>query len=244
MEISVHDYNLLKDKKYNLIQNIKYSDAKSEKIAEYKSQLNKVEEDIIKAEKQDNIAHYLDLCKRRIRLQQTIGSWKYYKKDTSKLEESLKVVQQEIEMLESVTYHHVSPVVTEPPQSQQSVNPILEKLGEKLGEILGKLDAPQLTQTSEPTYYIINLAWSKGQGNEIINTVRDFLNMSNYIESYSEMSDERDEHVISWKYTYDSLEERATVKAIRMCAGHLLDTLKNWKPGVTDAEIFHKLQKY
>ena len=70
MKISVYDYNFLKDKKYNLTQNIKYSDAKPEKINEYKSQLCKVEEDILEAEKQDNIIHYLDLCKRRIRLQQ------------------------------------------------------------------------------------------------------------------------------------------------------------------------------
>jgi len=240
MEISVYDYTLLKVKKYNLTQNIKYSDAKPEKINEYKSQLSEAEEAIRAAEKQDNIAHYLDLCKRRIRLQQTIGSWKYYKKDTSKMEEALDAVQQEIEALESVTYHNVSPATSEPPQPQQS-NTDIEK---KLDEILDKIQTSQLTQASEPTYYIINLAWSKGQGNEIINAVRDFLNMTNFIESYSEMSDERDEHVISWKYAYDSLEEQTTVKAIRMCAGHLLDTLKTWRSGITDAEIFHKVQKY
>ena len=240
MEISVYDYNLLKDKKYNLVQNIKYSEAKPEKINEYKSQLSKIEKDIQEAEKQDNITHYLDLCKRRIRLQQTIGSWKYYKKDVSKLEETLKSVQQEIETLESVIYHNVQPISSEPPQTQQS-NTDIEK---KLDEILNKIQASQLTQVSEPTYYIINLAWSKGQGNEIINAVRDYLNMTNYIESYSEMSDERDEHVFSWKYSYDSFEEQATAKAIRMCAGHLLDTLKTWRSGITDAEIFHKVQKY
>ena len=241
MEISVYDYNFLKDKKYNLTQNIKYSEAKPEKIEEYKSQLSKVDEDIQEAEKQDNIIHYLDLCKRRIRLQQTIGSWKYYKKDTSKLEETLSEVQQEIERLETKTERIVIPSVCVPASDPIGIkDPVLEKLG----EILGKLNAPQLTQVSEPTYYIINLAWSKGQGNDIINAVRDFLNMTNYIESYSEMSDERDEHVISWKYAYDTLEEQTTVKAIRMCAGHLLDTLKTWRSGMTDAEIFHKVQKY
>lgn len=242
MEISVYDYILLKVKKYNLTQNLKYADTKPEKINEHKAQLDEVEEAIREAEKQDNIVHYLNLCKRRIRLQQTIGSWKYYKKDTSKLEESLKSVQQEIEMLETVTYHDVSPVSSESPQ--QPTDSAKDQVAEKLDEILGKLNTPQLTQVSEPTYYIINLAWSKGQGNEIINTVRDFLNMTNYIESYSEMSDERDEHVITWKYSYDSFEEQTTVKAIRMCAGHLLDTLKAWRSGITDAEIFHKVQKY
>ncbi len=241
MEISVYNYNLLKDKKYNLTQNIKYSESNPDKINEHKSQLNKVNETIQEAEKQDNIIHYLDLCKRKIRLQQTIGSWKYYKKDTSKMEEALSEVQQEIEQLETQTERIETPTVQKPVSTQiETADPVLEKLD----EILSKLNTPQLTQVSEPTYYIINLAWSKGQGNEIINAVRDFLNMTNYIESYSEMSDERDEHVISWKYTYDSLEEQATVKSIRMCASHLLDTLKTWRSGMTDAEIFHKVQKY
>lgn len=241
MEISVYEYNFLKDKKYNLTQNIKYSEAKPEKIAEYKNQLSKVEAEIQEAEKQDNILHYLGLGKRRIRLLQTIGSWKYYKKDTSKLEETLKEVQQEINQLETKTERIVTPTACVPASAPTGTKePILEKLD----EILNKIQSPQLTQVSEPTYYIINLAWTKGQGNEIINAVRDFLNMSNYIESHSEMSDERDEHIISWKYQYDTPEEQATVKSIRMCAGHLLDTLKTWKSGTTDAEIFHKVQKY
>jgi len=257
MNITVPEYNRLKDSKYNLTQNIKYSEAGPEKIAELKRKLNEVEKKIAEAEKEENIQHYLDLLRRKIRLQQTIGSWKYYKKDTTQMEVNLKKIMDEVAELESEKTHMVVPLggpliggakptsirmdaELDHPDKQPNCRELVQQILKEIG--FTKPEA-SVNQGSEPTYYIINLAWSKEENN-VINAVRDFLNMSNYIESYSEMSDERDEYVMTWKYAYDSIEEQASVKALRMCACHLLDVLKTWNPDVTDAEVFGKAQKY
>ena len=244
--VSVFEYNRLKDSRYNIQQNIKYSDPSPEKKAELSKQLKQVEQAIQDAEKTELITKYLDLLKRKIRLQQTIGSWKYYKKDTTKMEENLATLIKEIEAMEADPTQSVAKkpedlTITQDLSIPKELNDLLHKIAKQLD---GKSPSTQVTAGSEPTYYIINLAWSKDDGRGIVNMVRDFLNMSNYSETYSDISDEREEHVITWKFTYDTLEEQANVKALKMAATHMLDTLKTWYTCSADAEVFGKVQKY
>lgn len=247
--ISVFEYNKLKDTKYNLIQNIKYSEAGPEKVAELKKQLKQVEDDIVAAEKEETIIKYNDLIKRRIRLQQTIGSWKYYKKDTTKLEENLNLLIQEISAMELDHAATSKPAISQQKTTTlntRNVDEMFKVILEKMGN---STPSTQVTAGSEPTYYIINLAWSRTGTDEsancIIEAVKDYLNMTNYTEASSDFSDERGERMITWKYNYDTIEEQANVKALKMAAVHLLDILKTqWNPGLTDAELFGKVQKY
>ena len=74
--------------------------------------------------------------------------------------------------------------------------------------------------------------------------------MSNHIEA-SKFNDTtstsaggRGSFMFTWKFPYDTVEEQAQVKALRICAVHLIDTLKSWSSDETDAEVFGKIQQY
>lgn len=242
----VFEYNRLKTRECRIIWKIRHSNAGPERMVELKTQLQQVKQAIQDAEKTEPIIQYLDLLKRKARIRKTMGSWKRHGKDVSKFEESLAVLTKEIEEMEadptpSVATKPTDLTLTQDLSIPKELNDLLHKIAEQLDE---KSSSAQVNAGSESTYYIINLAWSKDDGKGVVNMVRDFLSMSNYTETYSDISDEREEHIITWKFTYDTIEEQANVKALKMAAVHMLDTLKTWHSGSTDAEVFGKVQKY
>lgn len=99
----------------------------------------------------------------------------------------------------------------------------------------------KVKESHSNTYYSINLAWS-GNKNEVIDTVCEFLNKSNYIERLPDQNDQREEHMIGWKYFYESNDEKITTKSLYTCASHLLEALKNLFH--SNAELFGKIQNY
>lgn len=230
--ITVYDYKRLKTKKINISTSIKSSpDKNSTKVITLQARLKEINQQIADAEKEQAIIEYLNILKRKTRLQKQIGSWKRHKKDPTKMEEQLESLLERITEMES-------PLTTNLPQSttQQIV----------------QVQKPTVTVNAptESTYYIINLAGSKGISGQIVESVKQFLSMSNHIEfnkfddTTSTSAGGRDSFMFTWKFSYDTVEEQAQVKALRICAVHLIDTLKSWSSDETDAEVFGKIQQY
>ena len=236
--MTVQEYLQLKRKKNNLLASKGLKDLSDEKKKSIETNLQNVTKAIEAAEKSDEIIiGYKQILNRKIRLQQQIGSWKYYKKDTSKLEEQLLSITSRISEIES----------TQIPKEY-----IIPKTSHEETTIKISQDQPPMfttTQTNShisissvntkitPSYYIINLAWTRIT-KEIQEPVKLFLNMSNH------MSINETPNTISWKYSYDTVEEKAQAKALQTCSSHLLQVMKNALNVSSDAEIFGKIQKY
>lgn len=118
-------------------------------------------------------------------------------------------------------------------------------LEHQLQELLDKIDnldkqtvkpREQIINTAQINYYIINLAWSNVD-ERILNILKEYLNRSTYINF------EPCEHMMRWKFSYDSLEERSHVKSLLMASSHMLDVLKDLYSKESDIEIFGKLIK-
>lgn len=226
-----YEYKEMKSRKANLYTSLKkISDKKSARYHSKAGILDKINKQIADAEKEDpEIIAYLNMLKKCSRLRQTLGSWRYHKKDTSAIEAELNELSQKILLLEAAP--SCCPIVVtqqEQPIVQQTTKP-----------------EPKVTQSPDPTYYIIKLAWSKGTPEDnVIKSVQEFLDMTEYVNTKKIEASDRGEYVYEWSFYYDSTEEQIKVKSLRMCAMHLLNVLKTWAPGVTDAEVFGKIQKY
>lgn len=235
-------------------------------IAEYKKlkqQLRKVEklpkdeqiqnnlielkQQVAAAEKIDIIYKFNLYSTQLTDIKKQIGCWTYYKKDTTKLIEKQSDIENKLSAImqqdSSTTQQHPmeKPVVQQIPAAPQQTG-----LEQEVLKILKQIDSKVTqdnTTAADPTYYIINLAWSKEDG-FIINTVRDFLNMTNHIHSSREIEETRGETMMSWKFNYDTIEEKSSVKATLTAADHLLSVLRSRYPGQTDAEVFGKMIKY
>ena len=214
--MTAYQYIQLKNRRISIIHNIH----SGSNTAKWKTELKRIDNTLKEAEEDPEVQNYISLTKQKSKLQQTIGVWKRHHKDTTELESQMKAISDSIALL-----------TTAPRESSSESTPTPQP-GQKM-----------IHHTS-PTYYIINLAWSRADLNDkIINITRDFLNASNWIDRESNLSEDRGESILTWKFSYDTVEEQATVKAIKMCASHMIDTLKKWS-ATTDAEVFGKIQGF
>lgn len=201
-----------------------------------------IQQQVHDAEQDDIISNYISIKTRLTRTKKLIGCWTFYKKDTTKLIEKQRALE---EQLAGIMHTNIIPSMDQRMQSpvdqQQTQQHYLDEITQILRNIESKLDKPNINE--DHTYYIINLAWSKEDG-FIINTVRDFLDMSSHIHTSKEEEDSRNETMMTWKYYYDTLEEQSIVKSLLTAADHLLNVLKSRYPGQTDAEVFGKIQKF
>lgn len=213
-----------------------------------KSNIETIRRQVEQAEQEDIISKYILYSQQLTLIQKRIGCWNYYKKDTTELVENQRSIEGQISNLlqqETGDQHGGKmdldmcnpPVRIETQQSDQN-----DEMMSILKRIEKHLDDKQ-RKTKDASYYIINLAWSKDDG-FIVNTIRDFLNTSNYIHSFAEKEECRNESIISWKFYYDTTEEIASTKSMLTAADHMLSILKSRYPGQTDAEVFGKIQRF
>lgn len=203
-------------------------------------------------DKNDIIYNFKRYSMELTHVKKQIGSWMRHGKDTAELIEKQAVIEKKIvdltmpsmeaSMVPMETPMENSPeapkVPPEAPYGTRIDMEVLELL-RSINEKVTKDSQP----SQDPSYYMINLAWSKEDG-FIINTIRDFLSMSNYIQSIHEPESVRGETILTWKFYYDTIEEQASVKSTLAAADHLLEVMKSRYPGQTDAEVFGKIQKY
>lgn len=229
--VTVKEYLQLKTRLSNLRCSEKT--VKTKERAEYiKKNIADITEQIKIAETQEDVTTYLSLIKKKQRLQQTIGSRKYYNKDASQLEEQLDDILHQIDILKEVPLPKSNQVNT----THINSNELLDRLEQSITKIESTLS---ISDGKSNAYYIINLAWTSII-DSVQNPVIEFMKMSNFI-SVTESA-----NMITWKYSYDTIEERAQVKSLQVCASHLLEIVKkmfsdSWK---IDAEIFGKKQQY
>lgn len=245
--MTAYQYTKLKDRRVNVLQNIK----SGSNVVKWQTELKCIDSTLEEAENDPEIQNYKDLIKRKSRLQQTLGSWKYHHKDTTKLEAQIEEITTTISLLmEGSQNQPTEPLIIVTPEDRATPIPLQSEttppdIVNIIKDLFEKHLPPQPTQkASQPTYYIINLAWSKADSDDkVINMIRDFLNTSNWIDRESNLSEDRGESMLVWKFNYDTIEEQAMVKAIKTCASHMIDTLKKWSL-TTDAEIFGRVQKF
>lgn len=240
--MTVPEYLQLKRKKTNLSTTIKgLKNPSPEKMTQIKTNLQKTIDAIAVAEKSDeDIINYKQILKRKIRLQRQISSWKKYKKDTSKLKEQLSSLSQRILEMESAQIPiHTTENIIPKTLTEKTVIRIPQDPTPSFttAQTRSHISVSLVNTKTPPTYYIINLAWTHIT-KEIQNPVKSFLNMSNY------MSVSETPNTITWKYSYDTTEEKAQVKAMQTCSAHLLQVMKDILNDSSDAEIFGKIQKY
>lgn len=217
------------------------------KNEQIQNNLLELQQQVAAAEKIDIIYKFNFYSTQLTDIKKLIGCWTYYKKDTTKLIEKQADIENK---LSAIMQQDSSTVQQEPMKKsiaqQTHAAPQQTGLEQEVLKMLKQIDS-KVTKDSDvvtdPTYYIINLAWSKEDG-FIINTVRDFLNMTNHIHSSREVEETRGETMMSWKFNYDTIEERSSVKTTLTAADHLLSVLRSRYPGQTDAEVFGKMIKY
>lgn len=230
--VTVKEYLQLKTRLTNL--NCSAKTVKSKERAEaIQKTITEVSEQIKYAETQEDVTTYLALLKKKQRLQQTIGARKYYNKDVSQLESQLNDILHQIDILKEVPLPDLKPVQLNTPTNNS--NELLDRLEQSVSKLESILS---ISSAESNDYYIINLAWTMVT-DSIMDPVVEFMKMTNYI-SMNETA-----NTISWKFAYDTIEEKAQAKSLQMCASHLLEVMKkahsHWQ---SDAEIFGKIQHY
>lgn len=217
---TVYEYIRLKKRRVNMKTNIRSLPEDSKRFKLYKTKIVEIAEQLDELKHEENIAEYLRMCDRRANLKKQISCWKHYGKDASKLENQYEILNAKIISLEE----------TDDPAKNISETETIN--------VINASETVKLTPTPDPTYYIINLAWTRIPF-DISTAIKEFLCMSSY------MGIEETANTISWKFSYDTIEEQANVKSLRICACHLLDVLKKLcQTEPTDAEIFGKIQKF
>lgn len=194
----------------------------------YTSYVNKfyeLQEILEDVEQNDSeISEYVKLKKLISDLKRKIGPLKYWGKDSSTEEAQLAEAQEKFNKYETAAKKHTD-VQTKTYLPSYEIK-----------------DSDDVT-VSEPgldnklIYYNINLAWSKEE-RKIIDCIKDFIDKSNYIKFDSSPN------TMTWKFAYDTAEEKATVKALLVAASHMIDTLVGVFGADTDVEIFGKIQNY
>lgn len=226
--MNVASYLNLKKKRNNVADRLRLArrlrrraniDTPDEKEKAFEQVLANYEKQIKEAENTDSVKEYLNLIKRKARLSQQKALNERRGKDIMKIIEQINELQNKIIIFEQV----------EPDEQVQKTT----------SRIPQQTPQPIIAQPKELVYYIINLAWTSIT-DSIQGPVAEFMKMSNHI-SVTESP-----NMITWKYPYDTIEEMAQVKALQMCASHLLEVVKKsvgdtWK---SDAEVFGKIQKY
>lgn len=184
----------------------------------------------IAEEESDEIKEYVDLNNRLARLRKIRSSWKRWDKDCSKI--NIQIEELEVKINEMLCI-----------QNKQNTSEICPS------ECIVGTHQPQeikpqlpVTQPLTPNYYIINLAWVKDISESLLDTVKSFLNMSNFISFDDKTAMMRREHLLQWKFAYDTVEEMAQAKSIYVCASHLLSVLN--KNRDVQIELFCKIQNY
>ncbi len=208
----ISEYKELKKRRVNLKASMS-----TVKTAERRKELENILVDIERklCEMSDNITvrDYLSKQKKLCELKKKQGLYNYYKKDTVQLSSAIRELESELVLLEIGKI----PIQQEPEHTEI------------------------VKESHSNTYYSINLAWS-GNNRDVIDAVCGFLNKSSYAELQSDQSDQREEHMITWKYFYESNEEKIISKDLYVCASHLLEVLKTVFP--SNAELFGKIQNY
>ena len=217
------------------------------KNEQIQNNLLELQQQVAAAEKIDIIYKFNFYNTQLTDIKKLIGCWTYYKKDTTKLIEKQADIENKLSAIMQQDSSTVQQESMKKSVAQQThAAPQQTGLEQEVLKMLKQIDSKVTKDSaivSDPTYYIINLAWSKEDG-FIINTVRDFLNMTNHIHSSREVEEARGETMMSWKFNYDTIEERSSVKTTLTAADHLLSVLRSRYPGQTDAEVFGKMIKY
>ena len=243
--ITVQEYIQLKAKLSNLKGSVKSIKSKA-RLLTTNNIISEIQQQINNAETQEDVVKYLALADKKRKLQRYISNQKFNKKDTTRLEFQLQEVNTEMDELKNTKSSKSAeiPVRVSTPTLTPISRPVATPVAnitpsaiEKLDNIIAKMEKLLPTPT-DGTYYIINLAWTS-ISDAIKSPVMEFLNMSSYI------SIEESPNMVVWKFHYDTIEEKTTVKSLQTCASHLLNIMKKtYSTDQSDAEIFGKIQQY
>ncbi len=223
----ISEYLDLKKQYKSLYHNVMVLPDGSKRKAVYTARLEETDNSISVLEENEDVKKYHQLKKQIEYLKRKIWSKKRNNQNVESLESDLSKLKSQLLACEEGAETTLASIPTPPTRKKKN----------KPTKSTKKTEITNIQTKPEVCYYIINLAWSNTD-QKILDYTRDFLNESTYIQ-YHESA-----NMMSWKFVYDTLEEKSLVKALQISAVHLLKIIKELLDKNSDAEIFGKIQNY
>lgn len=245
----VSEYIQLKHKYTSIKTNIGGLREKSLLRISHENRLKTLKEQISHLEQEDeDVKTYIHLKQRCASLKKKIAINRYYGHSVTSIEGQLKesldqlqkYEQQESDEklnddLQKITNYDDRTI--ENLKNHQTTDKSLTKTNKNPNKESQKIPKQKIQIKQDPSYYIINLAWTNTD-QKILDNIRRFLDKSTYMK-YEESA-----NMMTWKFFYDTIEEQSLVKALQISSVHLLQVFKELFDQHSDAEIFGKIQNY
>ena len=223
--MTIHEYINLKKQYSSVKHKLGKLNDHSLHYTSYVNRFYELQEILEDVEQNDReISEYVELKKLISDLKRKIGPLKYWGKDSSAEEAQLAEAQEKFNKYETTTKKHNETQIKSAPPSY-----VIKDSGDVV--------VSEPSEDNKSIYYNINLAWYKEE-RKIIDCVKGFIDRSNYIKFDSSPN------TMTWKFSYDTVEEKAVVKALLVGASHMIDVLASVFGTDTDVEIFGKIQNY
>lgn len=235
----VPEYIQLKHKYASTKTNIGGLRENSRLKASHENILRTLKEQINHLEQEDgDVKTYIHLKQRCASLKKKIAINKHYGHSVNSIEDQLNellIQLQKYELLDSDIDKVTNTLETQETPKSLSTND--KKSNKESNKESQKISKQKIQIKQDPNYYIINLAWTNTD-QKILDHMQRFLNESTY------MKYEKSANMMTWKFFYDTTEERSLVKALQISSVHLLKIFKELFDPSSDAEIFGKIQNY
>ena len=233
----VSEYIQLKHKYSNIKTNIGGLRENSSLRTSHENKLKTLKEQINHLEQEDeNVKTYIHLKQRCVSLKKKIAINKYYGHTVTSIEDQLNEL-----LIQLQKYEHQDSCEKLDRDSQKTYrrdNQDSDKnFNKESSKEPQKISKQKIQIKQDPNYYIINLAWTNTD-QKILDHMQRFLNESTYMK-YEESA-----NMMTWKFFYDTVEERSLVKSLQISSVHLLKIFKELFDPNSDAEIFGKIQNY